>query len=171
MIQPVVEGDGEVAAVPVLLRRLMAALGVYDVPVSRCIRKTRQQLPREADFRTTIQLATAKSGVRAVLVLADLDEDCARDLVPNLARWASEETALPCAVVMARREYEAWFLAGLESLRGERGVRENAAYAAEPEAKRDAKGALCRFMPRSAPYRPTTHQAAFSARFDLAQAY
>ena len=171
MIQPVVEGDGEVAAVPVLLRRLMAELGVYDVRVNRCILIKRQQLPREADFRAKVQLATAKSGVRAVLVLADLDEDCARNLVPNLTRWASEETFLPCAIVLARREYEAWFLASLESLRSERGVRENASYVPDPEAKGSAKDALSRFMPRNAPYQPTTHQAAFSARFDLAQAY
>lgn len=69
---------------------------------------------------------------------------------------------LPCAVVMARREYEAWFLTAIESLQV------GASYPENPELKRDAKGALRGFLPT---YKPTTQQTALSARFDMGMAY
>jgi CelD/BcsL family acetyltransferase involved in cellulose biosynthesis len=74
-------------------------------------------------------------------------------------------------VALARREYEAWFLAAIESLRGQRRIAPDAAYAGDPEVVRDAKGAVSRFMPRNAPYVPATDQVALSAQFDLGQAH
>lgn len=161
MIQPIVEGYGEVDAFPVLLRRLLIELGVY-VPVGRSIRRNRTQLVREDGLKQALQLA-GLGDVTAVLVLFDADDDCARDRVPDMLRWANEAVAhLPCAIVMACREYEAWFLAAIESLRVD------AVYEEDPERKRDAKGAVRSFLPR---YSPTTDQPAFSARLDLGQAY
>ena len=136
MIQPIVEGHGEVQAVPVLLRRLIPELGCY-VEVGTPIRQKRTEIVREQDFKRAIQLARLRSETRAVLVLFDADDDCARDIVPPMRQWAQEVAPdLPCAVVLARREYEAWFLAALESLRGQRNIRADAAYPQEPEAKR-----------------------------------
>ena len=171
MIQPVVEGEGEEEAVPVLLRRLLSELGVYDVAVGRPIVKDRTLLVREANFKATMEIATLVPGVRAILVLFDSDDDCARNLLPSMTRWANEVTYLPCAIVLARREYEAWFLAAIESLRGARGIRDNAAYPQDPEAKRNAKQALRRFMPRNVSYSPRLDQPALSARFDSVSGY
>lgn len=171
MIQPIVEGQGEEQAVPVLLRRLILELGCY-VSVGTPIRQNRTTIGREADFKRAIQLAGLKPGVQGVLVLFDADDDCARDIVPPMRQWAQEVApTLPCAVVMARRENEAWLLAALESLRDQRGIRADAFYPQEPEAKRGAKGVMRNFMPQNASYSPTTDQPAFSAVFDLGQAY
>ena len=46
MIQPIVEGDGEVAAVPVLLRRLLPEMGVY-AEIGTPIKQNRYDLVRE----------------------------------------------------------------------------------------------------------------------------
>ncbi len=72
---------------------------------------------------------------------------------------------------MAHREYEAWFLASIVSLRGKRGIREDAEPHPEPEAPRDAKGQLEARMCRGDSYSPTADQAALTAGFDLATAY
>ncbi len=171
MIQPIVEGDGEVAAFPVLLRRLLAELGVY-LEIGPAIKQNRSDLVRELAFKNALKLASFRPHVEAVIVLFDSDEDCARALIPQMAQWAAEDMAhLPCAIVLARREYESWFLAAIESLRGIRGIREDAAYADDPEVKGDAKGAIRRMTPKNAPYSPTADQPALSAVFDLAQAY
>ncbi len=172
MIQAIVEGHGEVQAVPVLLRRLIPELGCY-VPVgSQPVRQRRTQIVREADFKRALQLAQLKPEVLAILVLFDADDDCARDLVPKMRQWSEEAVPqIPCAIVMARREYEAWFLAALESLRGQRGIQPDAAYPGEPEEKRGAKGALSEFMPKTAPYSETADQAALSATFSLGHAH
>ena len=71
-------------------------------------------------------------------------------------------------VAVAVREYEAWFLAAIESLRGHGGVSGDAVFDGEPEHPRDAKGVLAARMTES--YRETLHQARFSAVMDLAQA-
>jgi hypothetical protein len=46
-IQPIVEGHGEVSAVPVLLRRLRDEAAAYRLEVNPPIRKPRSQLTNE----------------------------------------------------------------------------------------------------------------------------
>ncbi len=172
MIQPIVEGHGELTAVPELLRRLMTELGIFDIGVRRPIRQTRGELLSEERFRRAIRLACLQPGVRAILVIFDLDDDCARDIVPRLRKWGEQEAPrLPLIVSLARREYEAWFLAAVESHRGKRRIRNDAGYPGNPEAIRDAKGAVSRFMPPNLPYAETADQVALTAQLHLGQAY
>ena len=52
----------------------------------------------------------------AVLVLFDLDDWCPKEVADALARRIRAMEPLPSGVVVcAKREYEAWFLADLES--------------------------------------------------------
>jgi hypothetical protein len=74
---------------------------------------------------------------------------------------------VPCVVVLAHREFEAWFLASIESLRGRRGIRPDAESHAQPESVRDAKGALEERMEPTRSYSETADQAALSAEFDM----
>jgi len=172
MIQSIVEGDGEVAAFPLLLERLVAELGCYEAIGYSPFLEKRTGIVKEEKFKRAVQVVSDKSGTRAIIVLFDADDDCARDLVPRMARWAQEAVpSLPCAVILARREYEAWFLAALESLRGHRRIRDSAQYDRNPEVVRGAKGVVSRFMPQNKPYSETADQAALSAVFDLGQAY
>jgi hypothetical protein len=70
-IQPIVEGHGEVAAVPVLLRRLRDAAQVYPIEVNAPIRRP------SADFFQQEQVGKA---VR----LALKQENCTGDDLPAL---------------------------------------------------------------------------------------
>ena len=172
MIQPIVEGQGEEKAFPILLRRLIPELGCYVDVGGAPFRSKRTEMVREADFKRAVQIAAFKPNACALLVLFDADDDCASSHVPDMARWAREVAPqLPSAVVMARREYEAWFLAAIESLHGERGISSGAVYPGNPEEKRDAKGVIKMFTPKNAPYSPTADQPALSALFDLGMAY
>jgi hypothetical protein len=171
MIQPIVEGAGEVTAFPLLLRRLLLELGCYEAVGTPFLEK-RTRITQQENFTRAVQVVNGKPDTRAILVLFDADDDCARNLVPQMLKWSQEAVPnLPCAVVMARREYEAWFLAAIESLRGERRIQETAVYPRDPEAVRGAKGVISRFMPANKPYSETADQAALSAVFDLGQAY
>ena len=78
---------------------------------------------------------------------------------------------MPCGVVLAHREYEAWFLAAIESLRGRRGVRIDAESHPNPENPRGAKEQLELRMHPRASYVETADQPAFSAQFSLEVAY
>lgn len=170
----IVEGDGEVAALPVLLRRLGEWLSPHTaVHIPQPIRVRRDRfLRKDEEFRRHLLLAAAKcAGTGWVLVLLDADDDCPAELGPQILRRAKE--IIPGAhvsVVLANREYEAWFLAAAASLHGQRGFAYDAPQNFEPECPRDAKGWMAERM-EGGVYRPTTDQPAFSARMDLRQAH
>ena len=74
-------------------------------------------------------------------------------------------------MVVANREYEAWFLASIETLRGKAGILPEAVSHRDPESPRDAKGELEQRMPHGASYSPTIDQASLTAHLDLESAY
>jgi hypothetical protein len=171
-IQPIVEGDGEVLALPVLLRRLIAVGNAYTIGVSRPIRRPRTQLAREDGVREAVRLARLDPDCAAILIVLDADDDCPKDLCPRVQAWGqAEATPLPCYVVAPSREFEAWFLATIESLRGARGIRHDATSHPNPEARRGASEELERRMAPSRGYSKTADQPALTAVFDMAEAH
>ncbi|WP_460877127.1 DUF4276 family protein [Rhodanobacter koreensis] len=171
----IVEGHGEVAAVPVLLRRIAAwrsPNSIFDVQVP--IRVSRDRfLNREDQFSRFLQLAGSKCGDDGwVLVLLDADDDCPAALGPQiLARARNVLPHRSISVVLANREFEAWFIGAVESLNTHRGLMIAAVdLGIDPELPRDAKSWLGHRM-TSGTYGPTTDQPAFSARMDLLQAH
>jgi len=172
LIQPIVEGHGEVEAVPVLLRRLAAEAGGFDIRIGTPIRRRRPELVREDPLRRAVELARRQPGCAAILVLFDGDDDCPREMAPTIERWASEAAAgLSCAVVMAHREYEAWFLAAIDSLVDPADLPKDAPRWVDPEAPRDAKGLLESVMFATSSYHARVDQPSLTARFDLPTAY
>jgi hypothetical protein len=171
-IQPIVEGHGECEAVPVLLRRLIVEAAVYELGIGRPIRQSRSHLLNEDRLRKAVRLALKQPDCRAILVLFDADRDCPKELAPKIEGWAREEAGqVPCAVVMASREYEAWFLASIESLRGKHGIRKDAESHPSPEKPRGAKGLLEKRMVANQSYVEKIDQPALTRAFDLAAAY
>ena len=171
-IQPIVEGHGEVRAFPVLLRRLVHETEAWAVGVGRPIRRPRPRLVDETGVRQAVRLALARPDCGAVLLLLDGDDDCPADLGPSVQDWATVAAGgAPCRVVLAHREYEAWFLAAVESLRGRRGIGIDAESHPAPESPRGAKEQLEARMRPGATYLETTDQPAFSELFSLPAAY
>ena len=171
-IQTIVEGHGDVEAFPVLLRRLISEAQAWKVDVGRPIRKRRHQLVRKEELGPAVQLACMQPECGAVLILFDGDADCPAELGPTVQAWAAASAGdIPCGVVIAHREYEAWFLAALESLRGQRSIRDNAAPHSDPERPRGAKEQLEARMRPGTSYLERTDQPAFSAIFSLSEAY
>jgi hypothetical protein len=171
-IQPIVEGHGEVSAVPVLLRRLIAEAEAYRIKVNPPIRSKQSQLLKQDGLRRWVQLAMKQEDCRGILILFENEDGCPKELGPKLQAWARAESgALPCTVALAHREYEAWFLASVESLRGKRGIRRDAESHPQPESVRDAKGALEERMESGSFYSETADQVALSALFDMKAAY
>lgn len=168
---PVVEGYGEVEAVPVLLRRLLRAARIFDLDIGVPHRRSRSELAQEDRLRRIVEVARREPGCRGILVLLDADDDCPRMLRDKIEPWVIDAArGVPCGVVVPNREFEAWFLASLESLRGQRGISEAAVSEPSPEAPRNPKKALERWMATRA-YKERTDQMMLAERFDLAQAY
>lgn len=171
-IQPIVEGHGEVEAVPILLRRLRDEAKVFDLEIGRPIRRKRWEFADESSVHRAVRLAMLQPGCAAILVIFDADDDCPKVFAPKTEAWARAAAGnIPCAVVMPNREYEAWFIAAIESLRGKCGVRGDATPHHAPETPRDAKGELERRMGNGRSYAETVDQAPLTAALDFATAY
>lgn len=174
-VASIVEGHGEVLALPVLLRRLanwqtpsVAAQILSPIRV----RKDRF-LNRADEFSRHLQLAAAKCGEEGwILVLLDADDECPASRAAEILR--SGRNIIPhrrLAVVLANREFEAWFIASAASLDGVRNFQcqpEDVHQSAE--TPRNAKGWLGERM-GGLGYHETADQAAFAARMDLDAAH
>lgn len=162
----IVEGHGEVGAVPILIRRVCDALNITKYPnILHPMRVPATKLVKEGELERAVELGARKLGEGgAILILIDCDDGCPAIMGPDLLRRArAVRPDRKISVVLAKREYEAWFLASAESLRGKRGIAADIVAPPSPEAIRDAKGWLSGFMG----YSETTDQPALTAQFDL----
>lgn len=169
----IVEGHGEVEAVPALIRRI--AQNLYpELPIiiERPIRAPKNKVVKEGELESRVELAAERIGGQgAIFIILDSDEDCPAELGPALLHRASQARSdLPIAVVIAKNEFEAWFLAAAESLRGRRGLKNDIHPPNDPESVRDAKGWLDRRMENNESYSETTDQPALAALFDIEEA-
>jgi len=140
----IVEGDGEVAALPILLRRLAAWLSPQEtVTIARPVRVRRDRfLNRDPEFHRFIHLAASKAGEDGwILVLLDADDDCPAVKGKEIVRRAvSVAPNRRVSAVLAKREYEGWFLAAASSLRHVRGFDAGEDANVDAESVRNAKG-------------------------------
>ena len=172
-VASIVEGHGEVDALPTLLRRIsQTAAPGQTLNVNQPIRiKSGSYLNDKDYFRRYTLLAAAKAAQSNgfVLILLDCEDQCPAQLGPALlARAQAVRNDVSYLVVLAYREFESWFLAAARSLRGQRGL---AADLEPPQAAdniRNAKGWLSERMGVS--YDPVIHQMEFCRTFALQQA-
>ena len=170
-IAAIVEGHGEVTAVPLLLRRLVVHLAPgVALSVEPPIRRSRDRLLKPGELEKDVELAaerlTGKTG--AILILLDSEGDCPADLGPSILRRAVE--ARPDRIIrvaLANREYEAWFLAAAASLAGKRGLDSAITAPADPEIVPGAKEWLRKRMVPGRTYSETADQPALTQVFDL----
>jgi len=172
----IVEGHGEVEAVPVLVRRIALELDPGLVPkVDPVLRVPASRLRKEGELERHIELAARKMrGKGGIMVLIDcdwVDDACPKfDAPPLLQRARNTRPDMPISVILAYREYEAWFIAAAESLRGRRGLPADLLAAPNPEVIRGAKEWLSDRMPATQPYTETADQAALTQIFDMTSA-
>ena len=169
-VAPIVEGHGEVEAVPALLHRI-AGRGSFRglLRVNPPIRvKQGSFVNDEAYFDRQVRLAAAKAAQEngSVLILLDCEDDCPARLGPDLLRKAKAvRDDVDMFVALAYREFETWFIASARSLRGHFGMPLDLEPASNFEFIRDAKGWLSERM--DVAYDPVTHQLALVRIFDL----
>jgi len=177
VVAPIVEGHGEVAAVPELLRRIWFELvGGYHIQVLRPIREHRASLFRNVDgaFERAIRLARGKlasesAADTSALILAILDAD--KDLpcleAPRLTAIAQPQIhQVNFACVFALPEYESWFVAAAASLNDCLTLKENDLLPINPEAPRRGKGWIeARF--NGPKYSESLDQVRLTAKMDL----
>lgn len=173
-IASVVEGEGEIFALPVVLRRLMFSMSIWNADIQRPFLINRGKLIKQGGLEAAVEGVARRlspSAPGGILILIDADDDCPAELGPTLLRRA--QAVRPdrrIAVVLANREFEAWFLAAAPSLGGRAGLSDGLPVPEHSERPRDCKGWLSQHRSDGGSYRPRVDQAALADAFDLGMA-
>ena len=162
-----VEGQGEVQAAPLLLRRIFQE--VYEsfaVSIEKPFRVPGSKIcNRSNDFRRAMQFLGMKNP-DAIFIIFDSDDDCPVSIAQDVRAAAQAEVVdTPIFVVAAQREYEAWLLAGSAELE----IVDKVAYEKLPsslESVRNPKLLLKKVL-ASGTYSETVDQSRLTGRFDL----
>lgn len=180
-IIPIVEGHGEEEAVPLLLARWLRLRRFdryFEVRQTAVNAKGSSRLKapynpaRHLGIEYWVEVAL-RDNPDAIVVVLDSDDEClapsaSGGVGPRLLQRARAVTHLPIGVVVANREYEAWFLASLTTLRARGhfapGVRLK--HPVQPEVPRDCKGLIASLMgvPR---YEERVHQRQLTESMSL----
>ncbi len=176
-LAPIVEGDGEVPSVPILLRRICTEVIPHAVAhVLTPIRQPREKLLANKDdcLAKSIRLAVNKlhqlvvpDSAELILLLVDADKDCAANLAPAALQLARDQRSdMDIACVLAVVEYETWFAAGAESLLKYLLIDDPSGIPINPEQEGRGKGWIKRHF-RGAKYSETVDQPKLTAAMDL----
>jgi hypothetical protein len=161
----VVEGHGEVKALPVLIRRLILcdSIDAY-VHIPEPIRTSRDKfLNNQEEHKKVLGLAAAKAQGAPILILLDADDDCPVNLAKDVLKIVQTTIShTNVGVVIADREFESWFLASVPTLSGYRTLQSNLTVPVYSETIRNCKGWLSERMRNR--YSEVLDQAAFADR-------
>ena len=169
----IVEGHGDALSLPILMRRIAEVVDPgLGIKVTTVIRTPRSKLVKPGELERVVELAARKlARPAAILLLLDADTDCPAELGSSLLHRARTQRGdLPIAAVLAKHEFENWFIAAAESLRGRRGLPQDLTAPQDPESIEAAKAWLSTRMPRHNPYSETIDQPALTAQFNLEMA-
>lgn len=168
----IVEGFGEVTALPALLHRIAHDAGVHDLCVPQPFRINRTSILNEHGVNEALLAETLDVLVGylpdrqfgAILILLDSDEQDPLVWEPQLleaARRARRDVEIGAA--MATRQYENWFVASLETLADGKDLTPPE----KPEQVAGAKAFLREHVLDGAKYIERRHQQRFTQKMDL----
>jgi hypothetical protein len=168
---PIVEGHGDGAAIPVLLRRIgIELIGGAHVECLPAYRLPRSRLFQSDELGKALELARRRLSERSSyvlrLILMDADDDCPKHLRGKLHEaHGAALGAVPTSIVFIEREFEAWFLAAdWSGVLGGRLRNPTPSHVTNASVIRDAKGRFgSEFLVESASYRESVDQPKYTA--------
>jgi hypothetical protein len=171
-IAAVVEGQGDNETLPLLIRRFGLEFCNPPVYIStpRPVRVTKSKLLKPGELERAVTLAAySVAQPSGVLIVLDADDDCPAMLGPAMKARAEAVSAgrFEVSAVVAKTEFEAWFIAAAESLAGQRGLALDLAAPIDPESIQDAKGWLSDRMAGSARYSEVLDQPALASEMHM----
>lgn len=166
----IVEGYGEVYAMRVLLQKLVdwETQGAEFPRPKNALGKF--NLKKPGGLERFLELARRDPPCDGILILVDADDECPIELASDLAERARGcNLPFPIAVVCAKCEYEAWFLASMETIAGTANsdIPAGTKYESPVEDKRGVKEWLSAQMPDGLSYKESVHQPNMTAHLDV----
>lgn len=163
----IVEGHGEIEAAHNLVIRLWADLDLGPIVWKPPKRGT--SLTTRPGILKACEILRSEADCSAALLLRDADDDCPKETAPTLSGWIAElGLPFPVAVVLAYKEFEAWFLPCVREMAG-REIRDglkleqDATWEGDPETIRGVKEWLSEHLfPKNKAYKPSLDQLALT---------
>lgn len=175
LIASIVAGHGEVASVPILLRRIATEMlvDVWFEPLTP-IRQRQDRLSsnKENTLVKAVRLAYQKLTLaqpteheKLILVLIDAETELPCVVAPRISSVAQQcGVTCPVVCIIANVEFETWFVAAAESL-GDY-INLSGQVPPDPENNRSGKGWIAsRFLPGR--YSETVDQPRLTAKMDM----
>jgi hypothetical protein len=187
-IVPIVEGHGEVPAVRILLDRIW-----YEVvhgnalDILRPIRRPKSEFVRtqagmpdprvnedklaRAGQLAANMLASKRSGGwrELILILIDADEFCPAEVAPQIcASIRNAVGEIDCVCILAKKEYETWFVGAAESLQKFLNLGSEVAIPSAPEESGSGKNWIAERINRAS-YSETVDQPSMTKKMNLNQ--
>lgn len=168
-IVPIVEGDGEVPAVPSLLRRILRESLRYDVQIARPKNANgRGNLTKEGGLERFIKYAWKEPDCAVILILIDAENECHIDVARKLSKRVEVMgIRLPFVILVANHMYETWFLASIETIAGHLGLPADLQPPADVEAIGNPKAWINQQFPPGRAYKETQDQDAMTHLLDI----
>lgn len=175
-IVPIVEGYGEVEAMGILIRKILIHKGFPEVSVDKPFNaKGVGNLLQEETLRKFVRSALKRPNCGGILLLRDSECDCPKNIVQDLYKKIKDllYPDISLEVVIAKCEYEAWFLASLSTIRGERikgreGLPPSLSLPFNKvEEIRDVKGWISEHLPFGRRYKETVDQAPMTSMINI----
>lgn len=167
---PIVEGDGEKTAVPVLLRNILYyEIERYDIQVSQAKNANgRGNLTKEGGLERFIRYAWKEPDCGAILVLLDAENECPEEIAKDFSvRIEAMGVLFPVVIVVAKRMYETWFIASIASIAGNLDLPAGLAPPADAEEVRNPKRWIEQYFPPGRAYKETQDQEEMTALLDV----
>ena len=169
-LQLIAEGDGDVAALPELVRRILNTHGIFDVQIATPTHK-RGDLPKvKRRFNDYFQASAIEN--YPVLCVLDYDCDECHDVRADEAAFNNMAAEIrpnyPFQACFIVKEFESLFLWDQNAAKAVLpNIRPDYRLPSNPESIRDAKGELSKAQIKGWAYKPTVHQVAFSKKVNL----
>mgnify|MGYP003589878259 CR=1 FL=1 len=113
----VVEGPGDLKALPIVLRKHLQATGEFRDVLGKPVPangRSKALVPR--GLEGYVATAALRPGCVGVLVVLDGEGDCVAHLGPELLARSAEDSPVPVSVALADRDFEDWIYASAETL-------------------------------------------------------
>jgi hypothetical protein len=167
---PIVEGDGDKAAVPLLLRRMLAERhGIHDCKILNAQKRGEYPSVRK-NFDNGFKMAIKENA--AILWILDFDcDDCKcvkKEADALIVRANQLYRGWPIEIAFMVQEYETLFLSDKTATRSVlKAIPAETDFPADPESIRGAKEWLSNAMPKGVSYKETVHQSKITAALNF----
>lgn len=174
-IYPLIEGKGEADAVPNLITRILQETDCHDVFVGQVQKANgKGNFTRDNGIERYVERALMRPDCDGVIILLDADDECPLERAFDFAsRLAAVSAKCPIVIALANRDFENWFLASIESLRGHKlsdgrmGLKAETPIPSQCENVKGADEFLSRYFPPGINYKKSLDQILLTRLMDL----